>query len=609
MSTNKVLPTLSTLLASALVLTGCVFGYEFSTPASCTYTPIGGGDPVEIPLEVNFSDQSPDQNADLTITVFPADYELPAGLTMEDAQDLVIVDHAVGPYVPGGVNAVDPQYSPGPSASASFDPSFVGIPVSSPSPTPSSSLDPSFDPSATPSPEETGTYEAPTSESNARVFMTLPDVGPNAWFSTDTSMAEKLGLEGIQNSNDFVRLSAPGIISVRCAEDPKGTIRAAKAIYPGYLDTLSPLTVQADSNQTEALTGTLTFPVEVPATGYVTGYLFQSNPDSFRSEYIDSIGALWLTYLQTESTNAGASGMPYLALGSQDDNGINNFSYTDRQIDYKIGIYGDNWEETDVRPAAGEYWFLAGFTAANSDYEVSQTAFFRVTISETGNAVEVETLSNFGLDIGSTPEPIEPAAVASTISPSITSVLPAKVSVAGGTKVTVKGSFLSGASVMVGDKPAALVSNTDGSIEFITPPSAAGKLGVIDVKLNTYAGAVTVQDGLTYEKAGVASAAVKPVVRKIDGFSGGSYVILPSQKAQLKRIGVEAAKFTSATCVGYVRGGMLNSSDRVLASNRAKAICASLKSANPSLKVQTSISPTNNGLTSAARKVDIKLSR
>lgn len=607
MRIKNLAPKLSALVASALVLTGCTYGYELSTPASCDYE-LQNGDIVQIPLEVNFSDQSPDQNAPLTITVFPADYQLPVGLTIEDAQDLVVVDHAVGPYVPGGVNAVNPQYTPNPdpSASASFDPTFVGIPVSSPSPTPSSS-----DPSASPSPEESGTYEAPSSGTNSQVFLTLPDVGPNAWFSTETSMAEKLGLEGIQNSNDFTRLSAPGIISVRCANDPKGTIRAAKAIYPGYLDNLSPLTVQADSNQTQALTGTITFPVEVPATGQVTGYLFQNNPDSFKPEYIDSIGALWLNYLQSQTGNSDAPGKPYLTLGVLNEYGNIDYSYVDRQIDYKIGTYGENWEQTDVRPAAGEYWFLAGFTPDNSNFEVSQTAFFRVTISETGNAVEVETLSNFGLDIGSTPEPIEPAAVvaAATVSPSITSVLPAKVSAAGGTKVTVKGSFLSGASVMVGDKPAALVSNTDGSIEFITPPSAAGKLGIIDVKLSTFAGAVTIQDALTYQKAAVAPVAVKALARTVSGFAGGSFVILSSQKAQLKRVSGEAAKFNSVTCVGYVSGGISNSSDRVLASNRAKAICANLKSANPGLQVNIAVNPANDGLSSAARKVDVRLSR
>jgi hypothetical protein len=187
-------------------------------------------------------------------------------------------------------------------------------------------------------------------------------------------------------------------------------------------------------------------------------------------------------------------------------------------------------------------------------------------------------------------------------------VLPVEVSAAGGTKVTVTGTNLSGASVVVGAAPAALVSNTDGSIEFTAPPSPAGKLGKADVKLTTTAGLITVQDGVTYVKA-AAAAAIRPMVRKVSAFVGDSPKLTTSHLVALKRISMEASAFKSVTCVGYVGGGIKTVADRALAVGRAKAVCAKLKAANPSLKVRVTASAEDFGMEASARKVEIRLSR
>jgi hypothetical protein len=613
MLTNKVTLKISALLASSLVLTGCGFafaGYPMATPASCSYTPTSGpqvGQEIEIPLEINVSDQTPGQDEPFTISVFPADFVLPAGLTTEEANALVVVDQASGYFRAGGIQVLNPEYTadPNPSASPVFDPSFVGLPLTS---VPTSSATPS--PSSNP-----GSYEAPSNQTNEQIFMTLSNTGTTTWSDPTKSLQEKLQLVdvGLEEENDFARLVLPGIISVRCASDPKGTIRAAKAIYPNYLDNLSDITISADSNSGQTLTGTMRFPANAPQSGYVTGIVFVDNKTLINPEYDTSVSSLWVKLINaTELANGNpVDGTPILEFDTLGEFSAQLTEYSNGAIDYRLGSYRglDNATvQTTTRPDAGEYLMFVAFSDDSIDPHTTKTAFFKVTISETGNTVGVQNLSNYGLEFGSTPTPVEPAAVVSSVSPSITSVLPANVSAAGGTKVTIRGSNLLGASVVVGDKPAALVSNTDDSIEFITPPSNAGKLGATDVKLSTYAGATTIQGALTYEKVAAPVAVTKPVVRKISGFLGGSSSIIASQKAPLKRISAEAAKFKVAACVGYSGGGIHTASDRAMALNRAKAVCASLKRANPALMVRISTNATNLGFSAAARKVEIRLS-
>ena len=603
------------LLTSTLVLTGCVYGYVLQTPASCPATVYVGEPPVEqtidLPLEINLSDQTPGEDEPFSISVFREEDVQRYSLSRRYVNSLVVVDQATGFYRAEGFNAVTANIeasespSPGatPSASPSFDPAFVGFPLS---PTPSPSADPSQSP-------ESGEFSAPSEHSNASVFMPFSNGGATPWWSPTSSLKQKLNIvESSEQNNEYGRVVMPGIISVRCAEDAIGTIRAAKEIFPNYLDNLSPIQIAADPNSTQALTGTLTLPAEISMDGFLQAGMFVDDPTALNAEYSDSISSLWLKFLIAQESGAfNASGSPLLLLGDSADQ-LNVAAYNNRTVTYTIGTLVDNGlggtEPSVVRPAAGEYLMFMAFSDQEMLGTNMKTAFFKVIITETGNQVEVQSLANYGLEIGSTPAPIEPAAVISSVHPSITSVVPAEVSVAGGTKVTVTGTHLSGASVLVGNLPAALVSNTDGLIEFVMPPSASAKLGLANVKVTTDAGELTLLDSLTYVKAR-AAAVLRPVVRKVSGFAGGSASVPASQKASVKRITSEAANFDSATCIGYSAGGIKTAADRALAVGRAKAVCAKLKAANPSLKVRVTASAEDFGMEASARKVEIMLSR
>ena len=604
-----------------MVLAGCAYGFNLTTRASCFVEPSTSGEAIEVPLDIQLSDNSPvgDQALDIDIVAQGFDSE---GL---DINSQVVVEHATGFYRPGGINSLfqpqTPSASPSPSESANplsdfyldSNPDFIGFALSNYS----DNLSRDYD---SPGPQEAAAVFRPLSTDD------VDRVGPNdgpAWWNS-SSFAEKISLTDAETaslSQEQNRLVMPGIISVRCADDAPGTIRAAKAIYPNYIDGAAPLVFDASADVNRELSGTLNLPTEVPfVNGSMQAILFADQPNLFAGEMPDSISSLWIKLIALEVGGSyGSQGTPMMLLGDQTEPFGAGVAFENRQIPYRIGTFGESEDASgsvyrDTRPAAGEYWLFTAYipTVTDSDLidgDLVRTAFFKVTISESGTAVTAAAVADLARDFEAPVEP-SPVAVAASVSPSITSVLPSNVSAAGGTKVTVKGSNLSGASVMVGDAPAALVSNTDGSIEFITPPSAAGKLGVTDLKLKTHAGAITAQGALTYEKAAVAPVTVvKPVLRKLQGFSGDSSAIISSHKASLKRIGAEATKFTSATCVGYVGGGIRTASDRTLATNRAKAVCASLKSANPNLKVRISTDSTNFGFSAAARKVEIKLSR
>ena len=625
MSKKSIFSRVGLLITSALILSGCAYGFNLTTPASCPVVPIAGGDPIEVPLDIQLSDNSPVGNQALSISVVASGFNA-EGL---DVNSQVIVEHATGFYRPGGINSLlrpqTPSSSPSPSPSDSSDPlagfysnsnpEFIGFPLSY-----ENSLSNNY---ASPGPLEAAAVFRPLSTDD--VDRVDPNDGP-AWWNA-SSFPEKISLtaEELNSSNSSNlqqnRLVVPGIISVRCIDDEPGTIRAAKAIYPNYIDGSTPLVFDASEDVHRELSGTLTLPTELPyETGRIQAVLFSDQQSLFAGEMPDSISSLWLKLIALETQgDSNLIGKPLMLLGDETQPFGNGTIFSNRQVPYRIGTFGDyndasNTVYRDTRPPAGDFWLFTVFTPTLSDSEVVDAnlvriAFFKVTISESGTTVTSTNVSNLPLDFEAATEP-SPVAVTASVSPSITSVLPSNVSAAGGTKVTVKGSHLSGASVMVGDAPAALVSNTDGSIEFITPPSAGGKLGVTDMKLSTNAGVITAQGALTYEKAAVAPvAAAKSVIRKISGFLGGSSAILPSHKAPLKRIGAEAAKFTSANCVGFVAGGVRANGDRTLALNRAKAVCASLKSANPALKVRISTASTNLGFSAAARKVEIRLSR
>lgn len=599
------------LLTSTLVLTGCAYGYMLQTPASCPVTVLTGEPPVQrtldLPLEISLSDQTPGEDEPLAISVFRDEDLERVGVTREYANALVVVDQATGFYRAQGFNALNssivPSESPSPGASPSFDPAFIGFPVTS---TPS----PTADPSQSPDP---GVFEAPSEYSNASVFMPLSATGETSWANPASSLKEKLdSVTAWNESDEYARLVMPGIISVRCVGDAVGVIRAAKEIFPNYLDDVSPLVISADPNSDQSLSGTLTLPNEVPESGYVQAGMFIDDPSVIDANFGDSIGSLWLKFLKAQETNSfNAIGSPNLLLGDLEYQ-LNSAPFSNRTLSYRIGSQVDNGSggtvPSVVRPAAGEYLMFMSFSDTEFSNSNLRTAFFKVTISDTGNPVEVQTLSNYGLEIGSTPGPIEPAAVGASTSPSITSVLPAQVSAAGGTKVTVTGTHLSGASVLVGDVPAALISNTDGSIEFTAPPSPAGKLGKADLKLTTAAGIITVQDGVTYVKA-ASAAVIRPVVRKVSAFVGDSPKLTTSHLVALKSISMEAAAFKSVSCVGYVGGGIRTAADRALAVGRAKAVCAKLKAANPNLKVRVTASAKDFGMEPSARKVEITLSR
>ena len=615
MSQKSVASKVGFLITSTLVLTGCVYGYVLQTPASCPVTVLTDEPPfqrtLDLPLEITVSDQTPSEDEPFSISVFREEDLERAGITREYANALVAVDQATGFYRAEGFNAVTATIealetpSPGatPSASPSFDPAFVGFPLS---PTPSPTADPSQSP-------EAGEFSAPSEHSNASVFMPFSNEGENSWWSPTSSLKQKLNVvESSEQNNEYGRVVMPGIISVRCAEDAIGTIRAAKEIFPNYLDNVSPIQIAADPNSNQALTGTLTLPAEISVDGFLQAGIFVDDPTALNADYSDSISSLWLKFLMAQESGAFYSpGSPLLLLGDSAEQ-LAVAPYSNRTVPYTIGsLVDDGLGGTTIsnqRPAAGEYLMFMAVSDQEFVGTNMRSAFFKIVITETGNQVEVQSLANYGLEIGSTPGPIEPAAVRASISPSITSVLPAEVSVAGGTKVTVKGAHLSGASVLVGDVPAALISNTDGAIEFNAPPSPAGKLGKVDVKLTTSAGIITVQDGVTYVKAPVA-AVIRPVLRKVSGFAGGSKVLPSSQKAAMKLIAVEAARFDSATCVGYSAGGIRTAADRALAVGRAKAVCAQLKKANPGLEVRVTAKSTNLGAGASGRVVEVSLSR
>jgi hypothetical protein len=84
-----------------------------------------------------------------------------------------------------------------------------------------------------------------------------------------------------------------------------------------------------------------------------------------------------------------------------------------------------------------------------------------------------------------------------TAAPTLTTVTPAAGKIKGGNKVVVKGTALTGATVVIGGKKAKVLAGTSAALTILVP---AHKVGKVSITVTTVGGSATKANAYTYKK-------------------------------------------------------------------------------------------------------------
>ena len=106
----------------------------------------------------------------------------------------------------------------------------------------------------------------------------------------------------------------------------------------------------------------------------------------------------------------------------------------------------------------------------------------------------------------------------------------------------------------------------------------------------------------TWNEAGLA---VEATTKNLPGFALDSFVLTRSMKKTLDLVAINTPINTQVTCTGYTMGPRVLKSDKALAANRAKVVCAYLAAKNPSIRGYKLKSVNTTSLSAFARRTVI----
>ena len=146
--------------------------------------------------------------------------------------------------------------------------------------------------------------------------------------------------------------------------------------------------------------------------------------------------------------------------------------------------------------------------------------------------------------------------------------------VEGGHTLTIKGRMIAKTnSVLIGGKPAKIVSTSDDTVVVIMPDNLEGPQ---TLKLSMSDNALVYYSTITYKKAAVVATPVKrpPVTVTIGGFPDGSPVLTRTIKNKINAFLKKYSDYSNIECVGYTEGPTVLKTDAKLSKQRAVNSCA-----------------------------------